>query len=128
MVRTFQRRSAVTRNNFLRGGPSNLACGSPKWGYRHLLKHRGEWETAASIAQENWRDLADFAMYAAFTDPDVTTYSQKNNTFCFSRAILLVENRTGRTLGVKIVRVVIGAVTKNVITAYLPDEQCNDRS
>jgi hypothetical protein len=127
LVRTFSRkamRTTVGAPGHLGAGTSNLKCGSEKWGYRHLLKHRAEWETNARIEGSNWRGLADFAIAVVLSDPDVVSYRRSNDTYCFSREIYLIDKRTGRVAATKKPKVAIAAVSKNVITAYIPNSGC----
>jgi hypothetical protein len=130
LVRAFTRRTMNTTQGspgYVPSGTTNLKCGSAKWGYRHLLKHRAEWQTLAAYEGENWRDLADFGIAIALLDPDVVGYRRANDTYCASRMIYLINKRTGQVASKKVVRVSFASVSKNVITAYIGDSQCNDR-
>ncbi|GIJ03976.1 hypothetical protein Sya03_33280 [Spirilliplanes yamanashiensis] len=127
LVRAFSRKAMHTTAGapgYVGAGTSNLKCGSEKWGYRHLLKHRGEWEKNAKIEGKNWRDLADFAIAVVLSDPDVVSYRRSNDTYCFSREIYLIDKRTGRVAATKKPKVAIAAVSKNIITAYIPNTGC----
>jgi hypothetical protein len=125
VVRTFRRMRVETPNNILKGGSSNLACGNKDWGYRHLkIRHQADWEGHAAKTGDPWRDAADFAIYAVLIDPDRATYARRNDTFCLSRVILLVNNRTGRVVGTRTPHVIVGARTKNIVTAFPEDKQC----
>jgi hypothetical protein len=125
-VRTFPRVKTSPGIGYIAGGTANLACGSASWGYRHILqRHLAEWQSNAAIAGNNWRDLADLAISAALIDPDVTAYSQRNDTFCYSRLIYLADNRTGKVVGEKTPNVIVASRTKNIITAYPSNTQCD---
>lgn len=125
IVRTFTRVKASAGGNYIPGGTSNLACGSAAWGYRHIVKnHLSQWQSDAAIARENWRDLADFSIAAALSDPDAVSYRQSNDTFCYSRLIYLVDNRTGKVIDTRKPITVVARVTKNIITAYPSKTGC----
>ncbi|RIV37000.1 hypothetical protein D2L64_17240 [Micromonospora radicis] len=128
LVRAFSRKAARTTSGppgSLPAGTSNLKCGSEKWGYRHIVKnHLSQWENDARIEGSNWRDLADFAIAVALSDPDRVTYRQSNDTYCFSREIYLVDKRTGRIVAYRYPNVSIAAVSKNIITAFPASAQC----
>ncbi|MEV4480014.1 hypothetical protein [Micromonospora coxensis] len=128
LVRAFSRKAARTTSGApgsLPGGTSNLKCGSEKWGYRHIVKrHLSQWENDAKIERKNWRDLADFAIGVALSDPDAVTYRKSNDTYCFSREIYLVDKRTGRVVAYRYPNVSIAAKSKNIITAYPAGAQC----
>lgn len=118
-VRVFTRhRATATTGQFLRGGKSDLHCGTERWGYRHILeRHLDEWQTMAALAQENWRDTADYSIKWALRDPDRVTYRSARKTFCFQRSILLVDERNGHVAGQRDVSVVVARESKNIITA-----------
>jgi hypothetical protein len=108
-------------------GPATLRCGSPEFGFRHILaRHRNDWRAKASLTEDTWLDLADFAITAALTDPDRTVYSSRNNTFCFSRTIYLINNRSGQRAGTVTPNIIVGYGTLNVVTAYPSTEQCRE--
>jgi hypothetical protein len=128
IVRSFTRIRADTGVGYTPGGISNLACGNAAWGYRHILqRHAREWEYDAFRTQGNWRDVADFAIAAALRDPDATAYDQGRDTFCYSRLILLINNRTGQQVGTRTPNVIIAGATKNIITAFPTNVQCGGR-
>lgn len=125
IVRTYTRhKGTAPTGEHLRGGTSALRCGGPKlsddptWGYRHILKHSSQWSDKSALTGQNWRDVADYGIEWALKDPDKVTYRAKNDTFCFSRIIYLIDKRTGRTVGHTYPNVSISAGAKNVITAY----------
>lgn len=105
----------------------SFLCGSDNWGYRHILKrHLGDWEARASLAQEGWRGTADYGISWALKDPDHVVYRKPNDTFCYSRQILLVDKRTGKVVGRYYPNVSVARVNHNMITAYpaSPPVQC----
>jgi len=130
LVRAYKRKAMHTTSGapgYVPAGTSNLRCGSEKWGYRHIVKnHLSQWEQNAAIERKNWRDLADFAINLSLSDPDKVTYRKANDTYCFSRQIVLINKRTGEVAAYKYPKVSIASVSKNVITAYLSDRQCSD--
>lgn len=106
-------------------GTSNPACGSSKWGYRHIIaNHLSEWQSRAAEASENWRDTADYGIQWALKDPDRVRYRSSNDTYCFSRQIDLVNNRTGQVVDHYFHTVVVARVTKNILTAWPGSAQC----
>ena len=106
-------------------GISNLACGSSAWGYRHIVaNHLSQWEYRASEASENWRDTADYGIEWALKDADRIRYRSSNDTYCFSRQIDLVNDRTGQVVDHYFPNVVVARVTKNIITASPSSSQC----
>lgn len=127
LVRAFTRKAVRTTKGppgSLAGGTTDLKCGSSEWGYRHLLKHRGEWQKNAAIERSNWRDLADFGIAIALIDPDVVTYRKQNDTYCFSREIYLLDKRTKRVVATKKPNIAVAAKSKNIITAFIPNSHC----
>jgi hypothetical protein len=120
LVRVFTRyRATATTGEYLRGGTSDLHCGSERWGYRHILRnHRTEWEQKAALERQNWRDLADYAIENALRDPDRVKYRSDNDTFCFQRLFYLLNRKTGRPAGTMTVSVVVAQDSKNIITAF----------
>jgi hypothetical protein len=125
IVRTYDRFRASAGGHFLKGGKSNLLCGTSKFGYRHILAdHRKEWEKVALPTMTNWRDVADFAIATVLIDPDKVTYDPDDQTFCYSRLIYLVNKRTGQTIGTKIPRVGVSERNKRVLTAFPSNSQC----
>lgn len=126
IVRAFKGRSqAHIGGRSITYGGSNLTCGSGTWGYRHIVKrHLGEWEARAAVAQENWRDTADYGIHWALRDPDKITYRAANDTFCYSRKILLIDDRTNEVVGSYFPKVSVARVSHRIITAYPSGSQC----
>jgi hypothetical protein len=126
IVRTYDRYRLSAGGQFIRGGKSNLLCGTEEeFGYRHILAgHLGDWEKVALPTMTNWRDVADFSIAIVLIDPDKVTYDPKRHTFCLSRLIYLVNKRTGQTIGTKIPRVAIRQKDARVITAFPTNSQC----
>lgn len=126
LVRAFKGRSqAHIGGKSITYGGSNLTCGSATWGYRHIVKrHLGEWETRAAVAQENWRDTADYGIHWALRDPDKITYRAANDTFCYSRKILLIDDRNNEVVGSYFPKVSVARVSHRIITAYPSGSQC----
>ncbi|MFC8800777.1 hypothetical protein ACFT2C_23860 [Promicromonospora sp. NPDC057138] len=126
IIRAFKGRSqAHIGGRSITYGGSNLTCGSDAWGYRHIVKrHLSQWESRAAIAQENWRDTADYGIHWALSDPDKITYRASNDTFCYSRKILLVDNRTNEVVGSYYPMVSVARVSHRIITAYPSGTQC----
>lgn len=125
VVRTFARQRGDAGMGFvLRGGTSKLLCGDEGFSYRHILKHRGEWETDARIGGTNWRDHADWSIATVLGDPDVVTYRAKNDAYCYSRSIELWDKGNRRHVDTKIVKVALRASDAAIITAFPTREQC----
>jgi hypothetical protein len=126
IIKTYVRASSrSTDGTVFPSGVATLRCGDTKYGYRHIvLRHRDEWRTNAARSEDVWLDLADFSITAALTDPDRVTYDPRNDAFCFSREIYLVNNRTGQRVGYLIPNVVVGFGTLDVVTAIPKKEQC----
>jgi len=126
-VPTFERyRGDAGNGHWIRGGSSILHCGSSaKWGLRHIeAGHQSQWEYDAWLVGTNWRNQADTAIAEVLIDPDRVTYRSQNNTSCYSREIYLERNDNHRVVGTRIPKVVVAAVSKNIITAYPSDDQC----
>lgn len=126
IVRTFSRAATAGATPYTSSGTSNLACGTAaSWGYRHIVaNHLSQWEARAAVASENWRDTADYGIEWALKDPDRVTYRSKNDTYCFSRKINLVNKRTNQVVGAYYPNVVVARGTKNIITAIPASSQC----
>ena len=125
VIRAFSRKNTSGVSPYMSSGISNLACGSSAWGYRHIIaKHLSQWEYRASEASENWRDTADYGIEWALKDPNRIRYRSSNDTYCFSRQINLVNDRTGQVVDHYFPNVVVGRVTKNIITAWPAGTQC----
>lgn len=126
VIRAFKGRSqAHIDGKSITYGGSNLTCGNESWGYRHILKrHLSEWQSRAAVAQENWRDTADYGIHWALRDPDKITYRASNDTFCYSRKILLIDNRTKETVGSYYPKVSVARASHRIITAYPSGAQC----
>jgi hypothetical protein len=128
LVRAFSRVAASTTKGdpgYLPAGTSNLKCGSDTWGYNHIVKnHLSQWENDAAIEGKNWRDLADFAISVALTDPDTVTYRKSNDTYCFSREIYLIDKRNGQVVATRYPNVTVAAASKQIITAFPASAQC----
>jgi len=126
VIKTYVRPlSRSTDGTVFPSGAATLRCGNANGGYRHIvIRHRGEWRTNAARSEDIWLDLADFSITAALTDPDRVTYSPRNDAFCFSREIYLVNNRTGQRVGYLVPNVVVGFGTLDVVTAIPKKEQC----
>lgn len=125
LIRTFTRAATTGVTPYLSSGTAALACGSSAWGYRHIVaNHLSQWQARATLAGENWRDTADYGMEWALKDPDRIRYRSSNDTYCYSRLIYLVDERTGKVVGSYYPNVVVARVTKNVITAIPSSAQC----
>lgn len=127
VIRAFSRAATVGVSPYSSAGTTNLGCGSDAyWGYRHIVKqHLSQWEYRASEASENWRDTADYGISWALKDPDRVTYRSSNDTYCFSRLINLVNDRTGQVVDRYYPNVVVAHVSKNIITAFPSSSQCS---
>lgn len=125
VVRTFDRyRGDAGGGHVLPGGTSRLLCGSTAYGYRHIFaKHRTQWEQDAFLTSKDWRSHTDWAIDLVLRDPDKVSYTSSNDTFVYCRQIVLANSK-GQTVGYKYPRVVVAAVTKNIITAYPPSSVC----
>ncbi len=126
IVRTFTRAATAGVTPYLGSGQSSLACGSGStWGYRHIVnEHLAQWQARAAQASENWRDTADYGIEWALKDPDRVTYRSGNDTYCFSREILLINNNNGQVVDSYFPNVVVARVSKNIITAFPSSRQC----
>lgn len=125
MVRTFERYRAKSEGAYLSGGTSDLVCGHPLKGYRHILKdHRADWEHDGRLVGTNWRDQADWSIEITLRDPHVVTHRAANNSFCYSRAIQLWDKSNSRHIMDRIVLVIVSGNDADIITAYPKDRYC----
>ncbi len=63
-------------------------------------------------------------MSKTLKDPQRLTHNSGNDTYCLSAVIYLRDRETGEQVGSAIVRTIIGAVAKNVITTYPINAHC----
>lgn len=125
IVRTFNRAATAGVTPYLGSGLSSLACGSSQWGYRHIVdRHLTDWQARAAQANENWRVTADYGIEWALKDPDRVVYRSSNDTYCFSRKLLLINNNNGQVVGSYYPNVAIARGSKNIITAIPTSSQC----
>ena len=119
VVRQFFRADSVFPAQHFGCGKATLACGSEKWGYRHIKdgKQR-DWENIAAYDNVNWREAADWGMWTALKYPKATEYRASNDTFSYRTPIYLKDKRTGKTVKTADVITVVASKTKNIITAY----------
>jgi hypothetical protein len=96
-------------------GGTALLCGTPGYGYRHILaRHQGDWSHVASTT--DWSATADAAVAAALGQPERVGYRASNNTFCYSHGLPDGEVTT----------VVIRPSDGAIITAYPGTHPCDE--
>lgn len=114
MVRGFQRVAGAG----LPAGKADLKCGSPGWGYRHILiEHRTQWEQLAVITGSDWRTFSDWAMNQALNYPAHVSYRSSNDTYLYKTQVQ-IRDSGGTVRSVKYINVSVARVTKNIITAF----------
>jgi hypothetical protein len=119
VIKTYRRVAGAGGGKTLAAGYSTLDCGNAKWGYFHIVKNQlAQWESDASYEGVNWRDLANWAIDLALTQPNWRGYQPRNNTFCYSHQIYLVSRVTGKIAATRWPTIIVGGRTTNVITAY----------
>lgn len=125
VVRQFSRQQTQPPNApYFGTGRGTLACGSDKWGYRHIVQeHESQWEYRAFQVSGNWRDVADFGIEWALKNPYYVTYRKSNDTYCYGRTIYLLNKKTLQRVGQYEATVIIGHNTQNIITAYPPNKR-----
>jgi hypothetical protein len=98
----------------LPGGGTALLCGTPGYGYRHILsRHQGDWQ---HTGRGDWSVLADGAVALALGQPERVGFRASNDTFCYSHTLPDGEVTT----------VVIRPSDGAIITAYPGTHQCDE--
>lgn len=81
-----------------------LRCGNDDYGYFHIKKrHMNDWQNLANYTNQGWTDVADLAISAALSSPEVVKQVGGDQT-CRARTIYLVDKRTGKTVKTSKVR------------------------
>jgi hypothetical protein len=126
LVRRFDRATGVTATGVtMPAGPSDLLCGTDNYGYYHLVaRHHAEWMQKSVLTNQNWREVADYSIAEALRSPKTITFRARNNTFCYSREISLIDKVRGVTVDVMHPNVVVRAQDGAVITVYPPRSPC----
>ena len=86
--------------------------------------HSVEWTQKSVLANENWRQVADYSIAEALRSPISVTFRARNNTFCYSREVSLVDKVRGTTVDVMHPNVVVRAQDGAVITAFPSRNPC----
>ena len=106
-------------------GSSNLLCGTVNYGFYHIeARHYGEWMQKSVKTNENWREVADYAIAEALRSPTSVTFRPRNNTFCYSREVSLIDKVRGITVDVMNPNVVVRVQDGAVITAIPTRKPC----
>lgn len=114
VVHQYTHAPAQVGPEYLPGGRTALLCGSPGYGYRHILsRHRGDWQHTGN---GDWTMLADGAVAVALGQPERVGYRASNDTFCYSHGLPDGEVTT----------VVIRPSDGAIITAYPGTHQCDE--
>ncbi len=126
LVRRFDRATGVTTTGAtMPAGASDLLCGNDGYGYYHVVAgHSVEWTQKSVLANENWRQVADYSIAEALRSPMSVTFRARNNTFCYSREVSLVDKVRGTTVDVMHPNVVVRAQDGAVITAFPSRNPC----
>jgi hypothetical protein len=113
VVHQYTHAPAQVGSEYLPSGGTALLCGSPGYGFRHILsRHQGDWQHTGS---GDWSMLADDAVAVALGQPERVGYRASNGTFCYSHALPDGEVTT----------VVIRPSDGAIITAYPGTHQCD---
>lgn len=101
-----------------------LRCGNADFGYRHIaLRHRTDFQNLAAGTNTNWRDVADLAMEAISSDPDVARPAGDGKA-CLNRVIFLKNNRTNQVVRQQNIRMFVVIASGDIITAYPDVRNC----
>jgi len=103
-----------------------LYCGTQDTsGYWHIkYEHMSQFAALAAPVGLTWRDLLHGALYWNDYDPDKTSYSMSNQTYCRSRYLYLADS-SGRVVVSQIFRTITSSSNGKVITAYPSSSQCS---
>lgn len=107
------------------GSTAALECGNSKFGYKHILAHRKDWETKAWYIQRNWRDLAGYSIHHILRDPDKVTYNKHADTWCWSRAIFLYHGK--KHVDTMYPHVALGNKGRRIVSAFPSGHQCTGK-
>ena len=126
VVRRFDRATgAAAGGATMPAGTTDLLCGNDAYSYYHIVaRHYGEWTQKSVLTNENWREIADYAIAEALRNPTSISYPADANTFCYSREISLVDKVRGITVDVMHPHVVVRAQDGAVITAFPTRTPC----
>ena len=101
-----------------------LRCGTPAYGYRHILiRHRGDFERLAFRTGQNWRDIVELSAHAIASDPDKAK-PRNDGKSCLSRVIFLKNLRTNQVVRQQIVRMIIRNSDNAIVSVYPDSRQC----
>lgn len=104
---------------------TRLYCGAQDTsGYWHIkYEHGSQFSVLAAPVGLTWRDLLHGVLYWNDRDPDSTSFSMSNQTYCRSRYLYLADS-SGRVVVKQIFRTITSSSNGKVITAYPASSQC----
>lgn len=130
----YPRKQGVTiSGQSLPSGRTEMRCGyqdpqfeNKGFGFRHMkYRHESQWAGAAAATNEvSWMEPADDFIRYSLSDPDLVTYRSDNDTFCYDRLMLLVDKRSGETVGDSRGKTVVIARNGDILTAYPGQGRC----
>jgi hypothetical protein len=126
LVRRFDRAQGIAAGVVpMPAGSSDLLCGTANYGFYHIVaRHHVEWTQKSVKTNETWREVADYAIAEVLRSPTSVTFRPRNNTFCYSREISLIDKVRGITVDVMHPNVVVRAQDGAVITAIPTRKSC----
>lgn len=103
-------------------GKTTLRCGNAAYGWRHIKSaHKSQWENAIAIDNDDYGDLADFAMGSSLKAPAVTTDEGDGKT-CFSSPMEIKSDPGNEVIATFWIMTIVSQKNRHIITSY-PDSK-----